>query len=217
MRFRDRVDAGRELAEALDDFDLQSPIVLALPRGGVPVAFQIAERFQAPLDVFVVRKVGAPMHPEYGIGAIAEGGEQVVDQVAMTMLGITEAQFEELAERERMELERRVQEYRGDRQLPAVEGRDVVLVDDGLATGVSALAALRALRRMRPRRLILAVPACAPDSAERLRETADQVVCLIAPDQFRAVGQWYQQFGQTTDAEVLDLLARNAEALGQPH
>lgn len=216
MRFRDRVDAGRELAEALEELDLHDPIVLALPRGGVPVAFQIAERFRAPLSVFVVRKVGAPMHPEYGIGAIAEGGEQVVDRVAMTMLGITEAQFEELAERERVELERRVREYRGDRPLPPIEGRDVVLVDDGLATGVTALAALRALRRLRPLRLILAVPACAPDSAERLRETADQVICLIAPEYFRAVGQWYQEFGQTTDAEVRELLARN-EAAQQAH
>jgi putative phosphoribosyl transferase len=208
MRFRDRSDAGRRLAERLVAQSFQEPVVLALPRGGVPVAFEIAERLHAPLDVFVARKVGAPSHPEYGIGAVAEGGEQVLDPAAASMLGITDDDFAVLAARERDELERRVAHYRGGRPLPDLTGRDVILVDDGLATGVTALVSLRALRRLGPRRLILAAPACAPDTADRMRGVADELICGMAPVNFRAVGEWYDDFRQTTDDEVLELLAK---------
>lgn len=160
--------------------ELHDPIVLALPRGGVPVAFEVADALGAPLDVFVARKVGAPGHPEYGIGAIAEGGGQVADEVSLRRLRLSMAEFERLVEAERAELTRRVRDYRGDRALPAFDGRDVVLVDDGLATGVTADAALRALRAQSPRRLVLAAPTCAPEAVARLRGTADEVLDLLA-------------------------------------
>lgn len=208
QRFLDRRDAGRRLAERLAGMDLVAPIVLALPRGGMPVAYEVARELDAPLDVFVARKLGAPGHPELGIGAIAEGGERVVDAHSVQMLGVTDRQLDELEAREREELARRVDRYRRDRALPDVQDRDVVLVDDGLATGVTAHAALVALRARSPRRLILAVPVCAPDTAEWLaRGLADQVVCLQQPTSFRAVGIWYDDFAQTSDGEVEELLA----------
>lgn len=213
MQFRNRHDAGQRLAAALVTEGLDHPVVLALPRGGVPVAYEVAVALGAPLDVFVARKVGAPGHPEFGIGAVAEGGFQVVDRRAVDGLGVSDAQFAELARRERHELGRRVRAYRADRALPELSGRDVVLVDDGLATGVTAEAALGALRARGPRRLVLAVPACAPDTAQRLRDIADAVVCVVAPESFSAVGQWYERFDQTSDAEVLDLLARGTGPL----
>jgi putative phosphoribosyl transferase len=209
MRFRDRKDAGRRLARVLAAMDMHRPVVLALPRGGVPVAAEIAEALHAPLDVFVARKIGAPGRREYGIGAIAEGGEPLFDRWSVRALGIPEGQLAELAEDERHELDRRVRSYRGGRSLPPLGGRSVVLVDDGLATGVTAEAALRALRDRGLSDLVLAVPVCARDSASRLGSLAE-VVCLYCPEDFRAVGLWYDEFGQTTDDEVLDLLARRA-------
>lgn len=207
MQFRDRSDAGHRLAAELARLELADPVVLALPRGGVPVALPVARRLGAPLEVFVARKVGAPGHEEYGVGAVAEGGAVVADEHALATLGIARAEFDELAARAEAELARRVDSYRGGRPLPDLAGRDVVLVDDGLATGVTAEASLVALRRLRPRTLVLAVPVCAPDTARRLTSLADRVLCLHAPPGFRAVGLWYEDFGQTTDAEVLDLLA----------
>jgi putative phosphoribosyl transferase len=209
MRFRDRRDAGRQLVGALASKELGSAVVLALPRGGVPVAYEVAEALDAPLDVFVARKVGAPGHPEYGIGAVAEGSDEVVLTDAAARFSLTEEELDRMAAAERDEVDRRIQRYRPGRQLPDLEGRDVVLVDDGLATGVTAEAALRALRRQPLRRLLLAVPVCASDSADRLREHAD-VVCLHRPEHFRAVGLWYDDFGQTTDDEVLELLERTS-------
>ena len=211
MRFHDRSDAGKQLATHVRGLALAEPVVLALPRGGVPVAVEVAAALRAPLDVFVARKVGAPGQPEYGIGAIAEGGTVVADPNALRALRLSREQFDALATREATELERRVRDYRGDRPLLAVAGRDVVLVDDGLATGVTAEAALRALRSQQPRRLVLAVPVCARATAERLRTEgiADDVVFVLAPADFWAVGQWYEVFGQTSDAEVVDLLGRS--------
>jgi len=208
VRFHDRRDAGRQLGERLreDRSDLVQPVVLALPRGGVPVAFEVARALRAPLEVFVARKVGAPQHPEYGIGAIAEGGGVVCDHLAMRAVGLVPSRFDALVVNEQRELERRVTRYRGDRPLPPLSGRTVILVDDGLATGVTAEAALRALRDMRPARLVLAVPVCAPDTVARLRPLLDELVCLHAPVGFSAVGQWYAHFGQTTDEEVDELL-----------
>jgi len=209
MRFHDRVDAGRRLADALGARDLRGAVVLALPRGGVPVGAQIAEAIGAPLEVFVARKIGAPGRPEYGIGAIAEGGAPLFDPWAVRALGLSDEHLAELAEAEVRELERRVRRYRGGRPLPPLDGRHVVLVDDGLATGVTAEAALRSLRDHGVTRLTLAVPVCAPDSSERLRDLAE-VVCLWRPADFRAVGLWYEEFGQTGDDEVLAALARHA-------
>lgn len=212
MRFRDRSVAGSQLADRLAGEELHEPVVLALPRGGVPVAYEVAARIGAVLEVFVARKIGAPSHPELGIGAIAEGGTMVVTRDAVDAFGITEERLRDLVAREQHELDRRVSHYRRDRQLPVLRGRDVVVVDDGLATGVTAEVALRALCGHEPRRLLLAVPVCASDTAERLARLAE-VICLAAPPDFRAVGLWYEDFGQTTDEAVLELLARSRSDL----
>jgi putative phosphoribosyl transferase len=207
MRFDDRRDAGRRLGELLVGIGLRHPLVLALPRGGVPVAFEVASALNAPLDVFVARKIGAPSQPELGIGALAEGGVRVVDQSLVRALGLSEDDLDRLAAREQAELERRVIAYRGDRPLRSPAGREVVVVDDGVATGATAEAALLAVRQQHPARLVLAVPTCAPTAVPRLRELADDVISVILPPDLKAVGEWYADFSQTSDAEVRDLLA----------
>ncbi|HLM63676.1 MAG TPA: phosphoribosyltransferase family protein [Acidimicrobiales bacterium] len=216
-RFRDREDAGTQLAELVADLEPYDPVVLALPRGGVAVGAAVARRLGAPLDVVVARKVGAPGQPELGIGAVAEDGAVVVDRSATTALGIDDERVATLVRRTRREVARRVALYRGDRPVPPLDGRDAVLVDDGLATGVTAAAALHAVRAHRPRRLVLAVPVTAPDTADRLAELCDAVVYLCAPEYFRAVGAWYDDFTQVTDAEVLELLAEADDLDGQGH
>jgi putative phosphoribosyl transferase len=208
MIFRDRKEAGGRLADRLSGLELHRPVVLALPRGGVPVAAPVAAALDAPFDVLVARKVGAPGHAEFGIGAIAEGSDEVVISDAAARVGVSPERMEGLAAAEREELARRVRLYRGDAALPDLRDRDVLLVDDGLATGVTAEAALRSLRRQEPRRLILAAPVGAPDTAERMTSFADEVVCLACPPDFAAVGYWYEVFDQTTDEEVLALLGR---------
>lgn len=205
-RFADRRDAGRQLAAELMSLAIEQPLVVALPRGGVPVADEIAIALDAPLEVFAVRKLGAPRNPEYGIGAIAEDGTRVFDIEALAMLEIDDEALTRIVSRETEELRRRVAAYRGERPLPALSGRSVIVVDDGVATGVTDTAALRAIRRQRPRHLILAVPVSAPDSAARLREEADEVICLIEPPLLQGVGQWYRDFGQVSDAEVIATL-----------
>ncbi len=207
MRYANRRDAGQRLGERLSSLGLVEPVVLGLPRGGVPVAFEIARRLDAPLDVLVARKVGAPGHRELGIGALAEGGQRVVNAEAMAALALSAEAFERLAVAEQEELERRVLRYRGDRSLPDVAAHDVVLVDDGLATGVTAEAALLSLRQRGARRVVLAVPVSSPGTARRLGALADQVVSLLTPPDLRAVGLWYDDFDQTSDEEVRDLLA----------
>jgi putative phosphoribosyl transferase len=207
MAFRDRADAGRRLAERVRNLQLTSPIVLALPRGGVPVAAEVAAAIRAPLEVFVARKIGLPGHEEFGIGAVAEGVFDPVRSARFEEFGLNKSDFEVFAQRERHEVDRRVRMYRGSRSLPDVRGRDVVLVDDGLATGVTAEAALRSLRTLGPQRLVLAAPVCAQETARRLERMVDDVVCVETPADLVAVGHWYDDFTQTTDDEVLALLA----------
>jgi len=205
MRFRDRADAGRQLASAVSRLRLESPIVLAMPRGGVPIGVEVARDLGARLEVFVARKVGAPGHREFGIGAIAEGSDEVVWTEQAKAFDLGDARIRDIVDQERAELARRVERYRADRPLPEVIDSDVVLVDDGVATGVTAEAALRALARLKPRRLVLGVPVGAAAAVERLGAWA-QVVCLATPPAFRAVGLHYDHFDQVTDAEVLQLL-----------
>jgi len=207
MRFLDRADAGRQLAKTLTAYGGRSDVVvLGLPRGGVPVAFEVARELRAPLDVFLVRKLGVPGHPELAMGAIAEGGVEVLNDELIRDLGIPQKMVQEVAVRERMELDRRDTLYRGGRRLPAVRGRIVILVDDGLATGSTMQAAVTALRRLEPARIVVAAPVGAHETCDRLGQFANEVLCLIAPQQFQAVGLWYDEFAQTTDDEVKQLL-----------
>jgi putative phosphoribosyl transferase len=207
-RFADRADAGRRLAARLSALSAERPLVIGLPRGGVPVAEQVAAALRAPLEILAVRKLGAPHNPEYGIGAIAEGGTRVFDQEALALLEVNGGELVRIVEREAAELRRRVAAYRGGRKSLSLRGRTVIVVDDGVATGVTDTAALREVRRHQPSRLILAIPVCPPDSLVRLRDEADEVLCLVAPSQMHGVGQWYADFGQVTDAEVVAALAR---------
>jgi putative phosphoribosyl transferase len=216
-RFTDRHTAGRELAELLRPLAAERPVVLGLARGGVPVAFEVARALGAPLDVLVVRKIGAPGNPEYGIGAIAEGpGErhvQVLNERAVRELWISHEELESAIARAGAEVDARVERYRAGRPLPDLEGRTVIVVDDGLATGGTARAALQALRAARPGRLVLAVPVGAPDTCRSFASIADDVVCPLQPELFSAVGLWYDDFTQTSDAEVQHLLATAAAAV----
>ena len=210
MTFQDRRDAGRQLAARVRKLRLADPVVLALPRGGVPVGYEVALALRAPLDVVVARKIGAPMQPELGVGALAEGGVTVFDEHTLRMLGLTADDVTSTVEQESAELARRVRSYRGDRPPVAVAGRSVLVVDDGLATGVSARAALRSVRARHPDRLILAVPVGPVDAAELMAPDADEVVVLETPHRLTAVGQWYVDFTQTPDESVLELLAAAA-------
>lgn len=208
MRFADRQQAGRRLAAELARLQLHDPVVLALPRGGVPVGAEVAAALGADLDVFVVRKVGAPQQPEFGIGAVAEGrDEPVLGEEAWELLA-DPGRLRDAVDAERAEVERRVERYRHGRPLPDVTDRDVVVVDDGLATGVTAEAAVAALRERLPRRIIFAAPVGAADTRDRLRMLADDVVCVYCPAQLIAIGMWYDDFTQVSDDEVLDLLDR---------
>jgi predicted phosphoribosyltransferase len=203
--------AGREPAGA-SPTPAARPLVLALPRGGVPVAREIADALGSPLDVLVTRKIGYPPQPELGVGAIAEGGGPVYDDEFLRRLGLSRGDLAPVVARERAELDRRVRVYRGGRPPPEVEGRLVILVDDGLATGVTARAALRSLRSRLAGRTVLAIPVAAPSSAAAMLREANSVVALALPETFRAVGEWYVSFGQLTDSDVLELLDRDGEA-----
>jgi len=208
-RFRDRTDAGRRLASALVAYAHDPTLlVLALPRGGVPVAFEVARALHAPLDVLLVRKLGLPANEEYAMGAIASGGLVVLDRSVKERFGVSDAQISQSIERERRELERREQLYRGNRALPEIAERTVILVDDGLATGATMFAAIAALREKHPKRIVVAVPIGPPETCEAMRARADDVVCADTADPFMAIGIWYDDFSQTTDDEVRDLLDR---------
>ena len=213
MLFRNRSEAGRLLAGHLKDYAGRADvIVLALPRGGVPVAFEVAEALRAPLDVFVVRKLGVPGQEELAMGAIATGGVRVTNKEVLRHLHISGEVFEAAAAREAGELERREREYRGNRPAPDLRGRTVILVDDGLATGSTMRAAARALRELGPERVVVAVPVGAPQTCEEFRAEVDEVVCAMTPEPFRGVGLWYDDFTQTSDEEVHELLGRSAPA-----
>jgi putative phosphoribosyl transferase len=204
--FEDREDAGRRLAGRLVRYRDERPIVFALPRGGVPVGYEISRALGVPLEVFVARKLGAPGQPEFGIGAVAPGGVRILNEDVVWRLGIPDDYLERITERETAEVERRLRHFRGDRPEPDVRRRTVILVDDGLATGVTARAAVEALRRLEPRRLILAAPVCAAQTTELLAPEVDELVCLEAPSDLGAIGFWYRDFAQTSDEEVIELL-----------
>jgi putative phosphoribosyl transferase len=212
VRFRDRAEGGRRLAELLRGYaGRDDVIVLALPRGGVPVAFEVAKKLGAPLDVFMVRKVGVPRHEELAMGAIASGGVLVLDEGLIRSLGIGTAQVQQAIAAEARELERRERVYRDGRGPPQLEGRTVILVDDGLATGATMRAAALAVREHRPARTVIAVPVAAAETCRELRDDADEIVCVATPRPFGAVGLWYENFAQTSDEEVRALLAHAAE------
>jgi putative phosphoribosyl transferase len=209
-RFHDRADAGRVVAADLAAYAGRPDLlVLALPRGGVPVAYEVARALGAPLDVFIVRKLGLPGHEEFAMGAIASGGIRLINEEVVREFGVTEAEIAAVSAAEALELERRERQYRRDRPRPVIEGRTVILVDDGLATGATMHAAVLALREKRPARLIVAVPVAAADTCDAFREIVDDIVCAETPAPFYAVGLWYEDFSQTTDEEVQDLLNRS--------
>jgi predicted phosphoribosyltransferase len=210
-RFRDRSDAGRQLAARLEEYrDNAGTIVLALPRGGVPVGAEIARELGAPLDVFVVRKLGVPGHEELAMGALATGGARVLNREVVARIRISPEQLERVTVREREEVARRERLYRGDRPAPDLRGQIVIVVDDGLATGATMRAAVAALRQQDPERIVVAVPTGSADTCDDLRSHADEVVCLVTPDPFLAVGFWYDDFGQVSDDEVRSLLGAAA-------
>ncbi|RSM48776.1 phosphoribosyltransferase [Amycolatopsis balhimycina DSM 5908] len=206
--FADREDGGRRLAAELRRRDWTDPLVLGLARGGVPVAAVVARRLGAELDVAVARKIGAPRRREYGVGAVTADGPAIYDEAILRTLKLTAARMARAESRERAEARRRLERYRAGRAPIRLTGRDILLVDDGLATGVTATAALRDIRAAHPRTLVFATPVAAPGVAARLREEADDVVCVAEPPEFRAVGQWYADFRQTGDDDVLRLLGR---------
>jgi predicted phosphoribosyltransferase len=210
-RFRDRTEAGQLLAERLRKYaGRDDVVVLALPRGGVPVGYEVAKALGAPLGVFLVRKVGVPGQEELAMGAIASGGVLVLDEHLVRRLGIDESALKSAVAAEARELERRAAAYDGNREPPPLEGKTVILVDDGLATGATMRAAALAVRRLNPGRVVVAVPVAAAETCKEFEDVVDEIVCEITPEPFRAVGLWYEDFSQTTDDEVRELLARAA-------
>ncbi|HEY3095515.1 MAG TPA: alpha/beta family hydrolase [Acidimicrobiia bacterium] len=207
MPFRDRREAGRRLAERLSGLRSSRPLVLGLPRGGVPVAFEVARALDSPLDVLVVRKLGVPFQPELGMGAVGEDGVHVLNPEVLREAGVTDAQLAEVEARERAEVERRADRLRGGRPAVALSGRTVIIVDDGLATGGTARAAIRVARERGASRVVLAVPVAPPDTVAALSREADEVIALETPEPFFAIGGWYMDFSPTSDQEVVDLLA----------
>ncbi len=210
-KFRDREEAGRLLARKLrvlwhGNIDKSKTVVLALPRGGVPVAYEIAKTLEVPFEVLVVRKIGAPLHPEFGIGAVAEEGFQSVDWNLVKRVGASAEQVEEILDLEKSEVVKRLKKYRGDRTLPSLEGKTVLLVDDGLATGVTARVAAEFAKKKGATRVVLAVPVCPPETAKKFRADIGEMICLAEPELFYSVGQFFEDFSQVSDDEVVALL-----------
>jgi predicted phosphoribosyltransferase len=211
MRYLNREDAGKQLAALLQMYDRQPDVlVLALPRGGVPVAYEVARALHAPLDVFLVRKLGVPDEEELAMGAIATGGVQVINDAVVSSHHVTAEQLQMVVEKEQRELERRELLYRDSRPLPAIQGKTVILIDDGLATGASMRAVIKALRQLAPARIVVAVPVGSLATCNELSRIADQLICTIAPDLFFSIGEWYENFAQTSDETVHELLRRAA-------
>jgi putative phosphoribosyl transferase len=211
-RFRNRTEAGRLLAQRLQGYaNVPDVLVLALPRGGVPVGYEVARALNAELDVFLVRKLGLPGYEELAMGAVASGGIRVINRGLIESLGISQEEIDAVVEREERELARRERLYRGNKPPPRIRGRTVILVDDGLATGSTMRAAIAALREQQPAKLVVAVPIAAPSTCDELADEVDDIVCAVTPEPFYAVGLWYEDFSQTTDEEVRELLQRAAE------
>ncbi|MEV5540555.1 phosphoribosyltransferase family protein [Saccharopolyspora shandongensis] len=206
MPFENRRDAGRRLAGQLLHLREADAVVLGLPRGGVPVAYEVARALRAPLDVIVVRKLGVPTHPELGMGAIGEGEVRIINDEVLWKTGVSATELDEVERRERVELDRRAKLFRVDRRRVDVVGRTAIVVDDGIATGSTAHVACRVAREQGAARVVLAVPVAPPHALERLEEVTDEQVCLETPGWFMAIGQWYRDFAQTSDAEVVELL-----------
>ncbi|MFB0561896.1 MAG: phosphoribosyltransferase [Candidatus Lokiarchaeia archaeon] len=206
--FRDRVDAGKKLAKELLVYKESNPVVLAIPRGGVVVAYEVAKELGAPLDIVVPRKIPAPYNPELGIGAVTQDGTVIIDQQIKDYLSVSDEYIQEEAERQIKEIERRMKAYRGDRGPISLKDRVVILVDDGIATGVTMRAAIRSIRKQNPKKIIVAVPVGPPGTIKKIEEEADEVVSLITYEPFEAVGQFYADFSQTTDSEVITLLQK---------
>jgi putative phosphoribosyl transferase len=214
LRFADRREAGAVLASKLTRYaDLQNAVVLALPRGGVPIGFEVAQRLHAPLDIFLVRKLGLPGHPEYAMGAIATGGVRVLNEEAIGWYRVPESVIEAVIAEEQTELARREAVYRDGRPAVSIDGRIAIIVDDGLATGASMRAAVTAVRQLEPAQVVVAVPVGAPSTCAEMRQLADEVVCARTPEPFNAVGLWYDDFSQTSDEEVQSLLRAHDESL----
>jgi putative phosphoribosyl transferase len=210
MLYRNRTEAGRYLASQLGDYaNRPDVLVLALPRGGVPVAFEVASALKAPLDIFLVRKLGVPGHEELAMGAIATGGVRVVNEDVVRYLSIPGEVIDAVTADEQRELERREKLYRGERPAPDVSGKTVILVDDGLATGSTMRAAAAALREQHPARIVVGVPVSSPATCDEFRDEVDEIVCAVTPEPFHGVGRWYEDFSQTTDEEVRELLGRS--------
>jgi predicted phosphoribosyltransferase len=212
LRFRDRSEAGRLLAVKLAAYaNRPEVLVLALPRGGVPVAYEVARALKAPLDVFIVRKLGVPGYEELAMGAVATGGVRVINDQIVTALRIPDYVIEAVAAWEEQELARRERVYRDNRSPPDIRGGTMILVDDGLATGATMQAAVKALRQQKPGRIVVAVPTASPETCDAMRAHVDEIICAITPEPFYAVGFWYEDFSQTTDEEVRELLARGTQ------
>lgn len=215
--YDDRHDAGRALVPEVRRCNLDDPLILGLPRGGVPVAYEIAVALGAPLDILLVRKLGAPLQPELAIGAIASGGIRVLNEELVSRVpGLDDDTLNDIIFRETQELGRREKKYRGDRPFPHLAGRDVVLVDDGMATGATMRAAAESVRAEEPSELLVAVPTGSPGAVRSVATLVDRVICIETPAEFYAVGQFYRKFGQTTDEEVRDLLDKARETFSVP-
>jgi putative phosphoribosyl transferase len=213
MIYQDRAGAGKALAAHLREYaDRADVLVLGLPRGGVPVAYEVARSLRVAMDIFLVRKLGVPGHEELAMGALASGGVRVINDDVTIQLGISRSVIDRVAAREQQELERRERLYRADRPPPAVQGRTVILIDDGLATGSTMRAAAAALRQMSPQKIIVAVPVAAAETCDELRNEVDEIVCVETPEPFVAVGAWYSDFSQTTDDEVRELLQKATDS-----